>query len=67
MCNNTIKITSYCIITRKATKGIKNIIKTVDGLGLHKIVHSVVFLRPYTTKQDFANFEINAKRETDRA
>ena len=31
MCNNTIKITLYCIPTRKATKGIKNIINAVDG------------------------------------
>ena len=34
MCNNTIKITLYCITTRKAAKGIKNIINAVDGQGL---------------------------------
>ena len=32
MCNNTIKITLYCITTRKAAKVIKNIINAVDGL-----------------------------------
>ena len=31
MCSNTIKITLYCITTRKTAKGIKNIIKAVDG------------------------------------
>ena len=30
MCNNTIKITLYCITTGKSTKGIKNIINVVD-------------------------------------
>ena len=34
MCNNTIKITVYCITTRKAAKRIKNIINVVDGQGL---------------------------------
>ena len=34
MWNNTIKITLYCITTRKATKGIKNRIIAVDGQGL---------------------------------
>ena len=34
MCNNTIKITLYCITTIKAAKGIKNIINAVDGQGL---------------------------------
>ena len=34
MCNNTIKITLYCITTRKAAKRIKNIINAVDGQGL---------------------------------
>ena len=35
MCNNTIKITFYCITTtKKNAKGIKNIINVVDGLGL---------------------------------
>ena len=34
MCNNTIKITLYCITTRNAAKGIKNIINAVDGQGL---------------------------------
>ena len=34
MCNNTTKITLYCITTRKAIKGIKNIITAVDGQGL---------------------------------
>ena len=33
MCNNTIKITLYCIITRKSAKGIKNITNSVDGQG----------------------------------
>ena len=31
MCNNTIKITVYCITIRKDAKGIKNIINAVDG------------------------------------
>ena len=31
MCNNTVKITFYCITTRKATKEIKNINSAVDG------------------------------------
>ena len=30
MYNNTIKITLYCIPTRKASKGIKNVIDAVD-------------------------------------
>ena len=34
MCNNTIKITSYCITTRKYAKVIKNIVNAVDGKGL---------------------------------
>ena len=34
MCNNTIKIASYCITKRKTAKGIKNIIIAVDGQGL---------------------------------
>ena len=34
MCNNTIKITLYCITTRKAAKNIDNIINVVDGQGL---------------------------------
>ena len=34
MCNSTIKITLYFITTRKAAKGIKNIINAVDGQGL---------------------------------
>ena len=34
MCNNTIKITLYCITRRKAAKGIKNIIIAVHGQGL---------------------------------
>ena len=34
MCNNTIKITLYCITTRNAAKGIKNIIIAVDWQGL---------------------------------
>ena len=35
ICNNTIKITLYCITTRKATSGIKrNINNAVDGQGL---------------------------------
>ena len=36
MCNNTIKISLYCITTRKAAKGINNIINAVDGHGLAK-------------------------------
>ena len=31
ICNNTIKIILYCITTRKAAKGIKNINNAVDG------------------------------------
>ena len=31
MCNNTIKITLYCITTRKDARGIKNINNAVDG------------------------------------
>jgi hypothetical protein len=34
MCNNTIKITLFCIATRKSAKGINNIINAVDGQGL---------------------------------
>ena len=34
MCNNTIKITLYCITTRKSAKVIKNIVNAVDGQGL---------------------------------
>ena len=34
MCNNTIKITLFCITTRKAAKGINNIINAVDWLGI---------------------------------
>ena len=34
MCKNTIKITLYCINTRKAAKGIKNILNAVDGQGV---------------------------------
>ena len=34
MCNNTIKITLYCITTRKTAKGIQNIIIAIDGQGL---------------------------------
>ena len=34
MYNNTIKITLYCITTRKAAKGISNIVNAVDGQGL---------------------------------
>ena len=34
MCNNTIKITLYCITTRKAAKVIKKIVNAVDGPGL---------------------------------
>ena len=34
MCNNIIKITLNRITTRKAAKGIKNIINAVDGQGL---------------------------------
>ena len=30
MCNYTIKITLYCITTRKASKGINKIINTID-------------------------------------
>ena len=34
MCYNKIKVTLYCITTRKAAKGIKNINNAVDGEGL---------------------------------
>ena len=34
MCNNTIKITLYCISTREAAKEINNMINAVDGQGL---------------------------------
>ena len=34
ICNNTLKITLYCIATREASKGIKNIIDAVEGQGL---------------------------------
>ena len=34
MCNNTIKITLYYVTTRKAAKGIKSIINSVDWQGL---------------------------------
>ena len=34
MCKNTIKITLFCITTRKAANGIKNIINGVNGQGL---------------------------------
>ena len=34
MCNNTIKITLYCITKRKSSKVIKNIVNAVDGQGL---------------------------------
>ena len=34
MCNNTIKITLYCITTRKTAKGIKNMINAVDVQGV---------------------------------
>ena len=34
MCNNTMKVTLYCIPTRKATKVIKKIVNAVDGPGL---------------------------------
>ena len=34
MCNNTIKITLYCITTRKSAKVIKNIVNAVDVQGL---------------------------------
>ena len=33
MCNNTIKITLYCITTRKSAKVIKNIVNAVDDKG----------------------------------
>ena len=38
MFNNTIKITLYCIPTRKASKGIKNIINAVNGQGYLSIM-----------------------------
>ena len=34
MCNNTIKITLYCITIRKAAKGIENMINAVDLKGV---------------------------------
>ena len=34
MCNNTIKITLYCITIRKAAKGIESIINAVDVQGV---------------------------------
>ena len=34
MCNNIIKITLYCITTRKSAKVITNIVKALDRQGL---------------------------------